>query len=90
MVNIELGDWDTIMFVFIFLQDNSDKPIKRENPHKYLLYKPTFGQFYAFLSAGFKVSSFLHNLMIICVKQSDHFGVYTLSYFTYSLPTSEQ
>ncbi|XP_072045111.1 protein SCAI-like isoform X2 [Amphiura filiformis] len=34
--------------------DNSDKPIKRENPHKYLLYKPTFGQFYAFLSAGFK------------------------------------
>ncbi|KAK2172852.1 hypothetical protein NP493_924g01018 [Ridgeia piscesae] len=27
---------------------------KRENPHKYLLYKPTFDQLYTFLSSGFK------------------------------------
>ncbi|XP_071801789.1 protein SCAI-like [Asterias amurensis] len=34
--------------------DNNSKPLKRDNPHKYLLYKPTFSQFYTFLSAGFK------------------------------------
>lgn len=27
---------------------------RRENPHKYLLYKPTFSQFLVFLSSGFK------------------------------------
>ena len=27
---------------------------KRDNPHKYLLYKPTFSQLYTFLSSGFK------------------------------------
>ncbi|XP_060768878.1 protein SCAI isoform X2 [Neoarius graeffei] len=32
----------------------SEKPTKRENPHKYLLYKPTFSQLYTFLSASFK------------------------------------
>ncbi|XP_023696364.1 protein SCAI [Paramormyrops kingsleyae] len=32
----------------------SEKPPKRENPHKYLLYKPTFSQVYTFLSASFK------------------------------------
>ncbi|XP_061118899.1 protein SCAI-like [Conger conger] len=32
----------------------TEKPAKRENPHKYLLYKPTFSQLYAFLSASFK------------------------------------
>uniref|UniRef100_A0A4W4GSB5 Suppressor of cancer cell invasion n=1 Tax=Electrophorus electricus TaxID=8005 RepID=A0A4W4GSB5_ELEEL len=32
----------------------SEKPAKRENPHKYLLYKPTFSQLYTFLSASFK------------------------------------
>ncbi|KAG9354619.1 hypothetical protein JZ751_001332 [Albula glossodonta] len=32
----------------------SEKPAKRENPHKYLLYKPTFSQLYSFLSASFK------------------------------------
>ncbi|XP_063066486.1 protein SCAI [Engraulis encrasicolus] len=31
-----------------------EKPAKRENPHKYLLYKPTFSQLYTFLSASFK------------------------------------
>ncbi|CAG2184311.1 unnamed protein product, partial [Oppiella nova] len=27
---------------------------KRDNPHKYLLYKPTFSQFFVFLASGFK------------------------------------
>uniref|UniRef100_A0A1B6EB07 Protein SCAI n=1 Tax=Clastoptera arizonana TaxID=38151 RepID=A0A1B6EB07_9HEMI len=35
-------------------QENGDRPIKRENPHKYLLYKPTFSQVMVFLSSGFK------------------------------------
>ncbi|XP_061589207.1 LOW QUALITY PROTEIN: protein SCAI [Cololabis saira] len=32
----------------------NEKPPKRENPHKYLLYKPTFSQLFSFLSASFK------------------------------------
>ncbi|XP_072227704.1 protein SCAI isoform X2 [Leuresthes tenuis] len=32
----------------------NEKPTKRENPHKYLLYKPTFSQLFTFLSASFK------------------------------------
>ncbi|XP_077398918.1 protein SCAI isoform X2 [Vanacampus margaritifer] len=32
----------------------TEKPAKRENPHKYLLYKPTFSQLFTFLSASFK------------------------------------
>ncbi|XP_076867396.1 protein SCAI isoform X2 [Brachyhypopomus gauderio] len=36
------------------LQEPSEKPAKRENPHKYLLYKPTFSQLYTFLAASFK------------------------------------
>ncbi|TNN29886.1 Protein SCAI [Liparis tanakae] len=32
----------------------SEKPAKRENPHKYLLYKPTFSQLFTFMSASFK------------------------------------
>ncbi|XP_046997506.1 protein SCAI isoform X1 [Schistocerca americana] len=35
-------------------QENGDRPMKRENPHKYLLYKPTFSQIMVFLSSGFK------------------------------------
>ncbi|KAK6628651.1 hypothetical protein RUM43_002466 [Polyplax serrata] len=35
-------------------QENGDRPIKRENPHKYLLYKPTFSQVMVFLASGFK------------------------------------
>ncbi|XP_077319606.1 protein SCAI isoform X1 [Lithobates pipiens] len=34
--------------------DPAEKPTKRENPHKYLLYKPTFSQLYTFLAASFK------------------------------------
>lgn len=38
-------------------EDNSTKEsgqVKRQNPHKYLLYKPSFDQFYTFMSAGIK------------------------------------
>ncbi|GIY08979.1 protein SCAI [Caerostris extrusa] len=35
--------------------DNGDqRPAKRENPHKYLLYKPNISQLIVFLSSGFK------------------------------------
>ena len=34
---------------------NETKTSKRPNPHKYLLYKPTFSQLFTFLSSGFKV-----------------------------------
>lgn len=37
------------------IQEPADKPTRRENPHKYLLYKPTFSQLYTFLAASFKV-----------------------------------
>ncbi|XP_062063539.1 protein SCAI isoform X2 [Lepus europaeus] len=36
------------------MQESGDKPTRRENPHKYLLYKPTFSQLYTFLAASFK------------------------------------
>ncbi|OBS57718.1 hypothetical protein A6R68_11150 [Neotoma lepida] len=36
------------------IQESADKPTRRENPHKYLLYKPTFSQLYTFLAASFK------------------------------------
>ncbi|XP_063000544.1 protein SCAI isoform X1 [Elgaria multicarinata webbii] len=36
------------------LQARTEKPARRENPHKYLLYKPTFSQLYTFLAASFK------------------------------------
>ncbi|WAR30708.1 SCAI-like protein [Mya arenaria] len=34
--------------------ENGDRPGKRENPHKYLLYKPTYSQLNTFLASGFK------------------------------------
>uniref|UniRef100_A0A2K6D8F9 Suppressor of cancer cell invasion n=1 Tax=Macaca nemestrina TaxID=9545 RepID=A0A2K6D8F9_MACNE len=37
------------------MQESADKPTRRENPHKYLLYKPTFSQLYTFLAASFKL-----------------------------------
>ncbi|XP_074747588.1 protein SCAI isoform X8 [Strix uralensis] len=36
------------------MQESTEKPARRENPHKYLLYKPTFSQLYTFLAASFK------------------------------------
>ncbi|XP_063227251.1 protein SCAI isoform X2 [Bacillus rossius redtenbacheri] len=35
-------------------QENGDRLLKRENPHKYLLYKPTLSQVLVFLASGFK------------------------------------
>ena len=35
-------------------ENGLDPRFRRENPHKYLLYKPTFSQFLVFLSSGFK------------------------------------
>ncbi|CAG0886669.1 unnamed protein product [Darwinula stevensoni] len=34
--------------------ENGDKPSRRDNPHKYLLYKPSFSQLMVFLASGFK------------------------------------
>lgn len=33
---------------------STSNPYKRDNPHKYLLYRPTFSQLFVFLSSGFK------------------------------------
>ncbi|CAK8674971.1 unnamed protein product [Clavelina lepadiformis] len=35
-------------------QERSDRLLKRENPHKYLLYRPTFFQIFTFLSTAVK------------------------------------
>ncbi|XP_044734117.1 protein SCAI [Chrysoperla carnea] len=34
--------------------ENGDRPNKRDNPHKYLLYKPSLSQVLVFLASGFK------------------------------------
>ncbi|BFZ05585.1 hypothetical protein BsWGS_08624 [Bradybaena similaris] len=34
--------------------ENGDRTSKRDNPHKYLLYKPTYGQLNTFLASAFK------------------------------------
>ncbi|XP_068913077.1 protein SCAI isoform X3 [Tenebrio molitor] len=34
--------------------ENGERPSRRENPHKYLLYKPTLSQVLVFLASGFK------------------------------------
>lgn len=39
--------------IFRYLE-NGDRPLRRENPHKYLLYKPTLSQVLVFLASGFK------------------------------------
>ena len=41
-----------IMNGCFFLQENGGVILKRENPHKYLLYKPTVSQFLVFLASG--------------------------------------
>uniref|UniRef100_A0A672LQI6 Suppressor of cancer cell invasion n=1 Tax=Sinocyclocheilus grahami TaxID=75366 RepID=A0A672LQI6_SINGR len=52
-----LNDDNAVVVLSNRLQEGgepNEKPAKRENPHKYLLYKPTFSQLYTFLSASFK------------------------------------
>ena len=51
---IRIPGWYIITFFFTFLQENGDKNSKRDNPHKYLLYKPTYSQLNTFLASGFK------------------------------------
>lgn len=41
-------------FCFSSYLENGDRPSRRENPHKYLLYKPTLSQVLVFLASGFK------------------------------------
>lgn len=36
------------------MQENGERSGARDNPHKYLLYKPTFGQLNTFLASAFK------------------------------------
>lgn len=36
------------------MQENGERNNRRENPHKYLLYKPTYSQLNTFLASGFK------------------------------------
>ncbi|KAG7263121.1 hypothetical protein CRUP_015378 [Coryphaenoides rupestris] len=45
----------------------NEKPAKRENPHKYLLYKPTFSQLFTFLSASFKNFTNLFGQPLVCL-----------------------
>lgn len=53
---IHLSNTACMCIVFcVSIQESADKPTRRENPHKYLLYKPTFSQLYTFLAASFKV-----------------------------------
>ncbi|RWS28592.1 protein SCAI-like protein [Leptotrombidium deliense] len=37
-----------------FPENGDHRSLKRENPHKYLLYRPTFSQLFVFLASGFK------------------------------------
>jgi len=37
-----------------FAENGENRSLKRENLHKYLLYRPTFGQLSVFLASGFK------------------------------------
>ena len=56
---VTLRDWQDIEIqgltnLFCWLQENGERSNARDNPHKYLLYKPTFGQLNTFLASAFK------------------------------------
>ncbi|XP_014902329.1 protein SCAI [Poecilia latipinna] len=57
----------------------SEKPAKRENPHKYLLYKPTFSQLYTFLSASFKELP-ANSVLLVYLSATGVFPVTHLDY----------
>ena len=48
------------------IQD-ANSPLQRDNPHKYLLYKPSFSQCYTYISAAFKDLP-AHSLMLIYIS----------------------
>ncbi len=41
--------------------------IQRENPHKYLLYKPSFSQFFTYIASAFK-DLVPHSLMLLYIS----------------------
>jgi hypothetical protein len=45
--------------------------IQRENPNKYLLYKPSFSQFYTYTSAAFK-DLMPHAIMMIYISADNY------------------
>ena len=49
------------------VSNTSQSIIQRENPHKYLLYKPSFSQFYAYITAAFKDLP-PHGIMMIYIS----------------------
>ncbi|KAL6093785.1 hypothetical protein STEG23_037159 [Scotinomys teguina] len=54
------------------IQESSDKPNRQENPHKYLLYKPTFSQLYTFLAASLKELP-ANSVLLICLSATGVF-----------------
>lgn len=44
----------TQLFFVVGYVENGDRRTMRDNPHKYLLYKPSLSQLMVFLSSGFK------------------------------------
>jgi len=48
----------------VIAQETSDRQLKRDNPHKYLLYRPTFFQLYTFISTAVKVGFHVNNNFI--------------------------
>ncbi|XP_076020078.1 protein SCAI isoform X3 [Genypterus blacodes] len=51
----------------------NEKPAKRENPHKYLLYKPTFSQLFTFLSASFKQELPANSVLLVYLSATGVF-----------------
>ncbi len=55
ITNTNVKDKSNILFNQTSVSSiTSQSIVQRENPHKYLLYKPSFSQFYAYISAAFK------------------------------------
>lgn len=47
---------------------------KRTNPHKYLLYRPTFSQLYLYLASAFKVSITVHATRFFVLNLAKRFN----------------
>uniref|UniRef100_A0A6P7GKE9 Protein SCAI n=1 Tax=Diabrotica virgifera virgifera TaxID=50390 RepID=A0A6P7GKE9_DIAVI len=53
LVQVLHADTNPIVLSHRYIE-NGDRPSRRENPHKYLLYKPTLSHVLVFLASGFK------------------------------------
>lgn len=63
-------------------QENGDRPLKRENPHKYLLYKPTFSQVMVFLASGmFQLYIYIHIFGFCTVLSYKRVTQFKLTFF---------